>query len=407
MGFALMLAGVVAWMRYSKPIDRPNDAFRSRDALVTSTQKRTLLPVSSLAGMVLGSAAEADSVEVWSPKGLLVKKSIPKPSTSFDVRFGTTYSANIALVARLNGRILAMIPGNEIRQTTGIQLGSADSVAFSTRFVDPNLRPVSVKLSGSVRVGDVAVPIDTKGFLASSKSGDFLVPGLPKKGFVSFRILNTEFAQTYALFDIALRTDSIRTFPRVKVYPANMIYGRVVDHNRQPLARTKVVIRSNIRYFRMPITRTDLNGRFSFSRLPNGVYSVQAVGGDGGSECSFPVSDIHCANGETQALPDITFQTGNFITFVINDTSDNRTQPVLLEISGDDSGRRWFFTRMLSRSKPTKILVPQGIVRFQASQQSRNGIMPLSRNVNVAPSLLDVKPNTNQVVTINIVPRKR
>jgi hypothetical protein len=137
------------------------------------------------------------------------------------------------------------------------------------------------------------------------------------------------------------------------------------------------------------------------------VYSVQAVGGDGGSECSFPVSDIHCANGETQALPEITFQTGNFISFVIKYTSDNRTQPVMLEISGDDSGRRRFFTRLLSRSKPNKILVPQGIVRFQASQQSRNGIMPLSRNVNVAPSLLDVKPNTNQVVTINIVPRKR
>lgn len=401
-----MIAGVVAWMRFSQRQDRPNEAFRSRDALVMSSQRRRSQPLSSVSGTMVGSAADADSVEVWSSQGLLVRKTISTDSKSFVVRFGKTNSANIALVARMNGRLRAVVHGNDIDQVTDLQLGSTDSVTFSTRFVDPFMQPLSVQVYGRVRVGYVSVPIDTKSVLTSS-SGELVVAGLPKKGFVSFRILNPEFAQTFALFDIALRTDSIRTFPRVKVYPANNISGRVVDRYRHPLAKTKVVISSNIRYFRMPNISTDAQGRFSFSRLPNGVFSVQAVSDDQGTACSFPVSEINCSNGNAVALPDITFQAGNFVNFVINDTSDNRTQPIMLEISGDDSGRRWFFTRPLSRAKPTKILIPRGFVRFQASQQSRNGIMPLSRNLNVSPSLLEIKPLTDQDVTVNIVPRRR
>jgi hypothetical protein len=234
-----------------------------------------------------------------------------------------------------------------------------------------------------------------------------LVSGLPPNGFVSLGILNPEYAQTFALTEIALRIEKIRSFPRVKVYPSNTIKGRVVDQFGHPKANIKVNIDTNIRHFHMPDVRTDELGNFAFTRLPNGVYSVQAVGDSVSAVCSAPVSEITCAGGNTEVVPDITFQAGNYVTFSITDTSESRTQPVIMKISGNSKGRSWFITRFIQRAKPTKLLIPKGLVNFEASQESRNGIMPLSRNMTISPDSLVVMPDNNQVVIINIVPRRR
>jgi len=404
-GIAFLFAGVVAWMRLTGKHDHPSNAFRSRDALVMSSQKRRTQPVSSLAGILVGPAVSADSIELWTSDQRLLTKTVPEKSKSFNLRFGIIDSAKIALVARMNGQLLAMVPVSECDQFTDIKLGAADSVSFSTRFVDSNMNPLSVNVAGSVRVEQVTIPIDTRGFLSSATTGNLVVPRLPKNGFVSLEILNPEYAQTFALTDIALRTGKIRSFPRVKVFPSNRITGRVIDRFGHPKANVRVDIDTNIRHFHVPDVKSDESGNFSFSRLPNGVYSVQAVG-EQGAMCSAPVSEIQCGGGKSEVVPDITFQTGNNLTFRINDASESRTQPVILKISGESNGRTWFITRFVSRAKPTKLLLPQGLVKFEASQESRNGIMPLSRSVTVSPNSLVVTPKLNQAVIINIVPRR-
>ena len=406
-GIAFLVAGVVTWMRLTGKHDQPAKAFRSRDALVVSMPKRRTQPVSSLDGRLVGAAASADSIELWTADQRLLTKSVPDKAKSFALRFGKIESAKIALVARMNGRLLAVIPVIECDRFTDIELGATQSVTFSTRFVDSLLKPLSVNVSGSVRAEQVTIPIDTKVFLSSASTGDLVVPGLPANGFVSLEILNPEYAQTFALTEIALRAGKIRSFPRVKVFSANRIAGRVIDSFGHPKANSRVTIDTNIRYFRMPDARTDEFGNFSFTRLPNGVYSVQALGDVADAMCSVPVSEIQCASGKTEVVPDITFQAGNYVTFSITDTSESRTQPVILKIYGEINAKRWFLTRFISRTKPTKLLVPQGLVYFEASQESRNGIMPLSRNVTVSPNSLYVTPGMNQVVTINIVPRRR
>jgi len=406
-GIAFLFAGVVAWMRLTGKHNHPANAFRSRDALVMSTQKRRTQMVSSLTGILVGPAASADSIELWTADQRLLIKSVPAKSKVFTLRFGQIDSAEIALVARLNGQLLAVIPVSECDRFTNVQLGAAQSVAFSTRFVDSLMQPLSVRLSGTVKIEQVTIPINTVGGWSSATTGELVVSGLPPNGFVSLGIINPEYAQTFALTEIALRTGKIRSFPRVKVFPANRITGRVVDRFGHPKANIKVAIDTNIRHFHVPDVRTDSLGNFSFTRLPNGVYSVQAVGDGVGAVCSVPVSEIRCVGGNTEVVPDVTFQAGNYITFSITEVSENRTQPVILKISGDSNGRNWFITRFISRTKPAKILVPQGLVSFEASQESRNGIMPLSRNVIISPNRLVVTPKKKHVVRINMVPRGR
>ena len=406
-GIAFLFAGVVTWMRLTGKHDHSTNAFRSRDALVMSTQKRQTQSVSLLTGILVGPAASADSIELWTADQRLLTKSVPTESKEFTLRFGQIDSAKIALVARLNGQLVAVIPISECDSFTNIQLGASQSVAFSTRFVDSLMQPLSVHLSGTIKIEHVTIPINTMGGWSSATNGELVVPGLPPNGFVSLGILNPEYAQTFALTEIALRTGMIRSFPRVKVFPANRITGRVVDRFGHPKANVKVEIDTNIRHFHVPDVRTDSLGNFSFTRLPNGVFSVQAVGDGVGAACSVPVSEIRCAGGNTEVVPDVIFQAGNYVTFSITDMSENRTQPVILKISGDSKGRNWFITRFVSRTKPAKILVPQGLVSFEASQESRNGIMPLSRNVTISPNRLVITPKKLQVVRINMVPRNR
>ena len=63
-------------------------------------------------------------------------------------------------------------------------------------------------------------------------------------------------------------------------------------------------------------------------------------------------------------------------------------------------------TYLMLRDQPTKILLPKGVVHFSASQQPRNGIMPLVRNISVSPADMTVDPANDQIVTVRILPRR-
>jgi hypothetical protein len=406
-GIVLIFAGVVVWMRFANSDRSSVGVFRSRDALLVSNPKRNTMEVTSISGKLVGIAATADSVEVWSSNKVLLSRVKPSRLQSFTARFGKRNSANIAFVARARGRLLAIQPGRDIDDFSDIQLGAGKFVTFVTRFIDFRLEPVQVDLFGDVRVGDVTLPLGSDSDLEVSGSGHLNIQGLPTNGFISLGIRNREYAQTFALRDIALRSDATRLFPKVKVYPANQIRGKIVDTVGRPVLGTRVVIESNIRRFQMPETHTDKQGYYSFSRLPNGVFSIQALSSATGDMCTAPVSGIQCSGGDTVDLQQLTFAKGNYIEFEIDDKSNLNTQPVFLEISGMGEGRRWITTHIVFRDRPTRVLVPSGVAHFQASQQPRNGIMPSFRNVSISPETLDVRPTSSQKVVVHILQRRR
>jgi hypothetical protein len=156
----------------------------------------------------------------------------------------------------------------------------------------------------------------------------------------------------------------------------------------------------------MPKARTDAFGNYTFARLPNGVYSVKALSREVESVCSSPISQIECDRGIRISLADLTLNRGRIVKFVINDSSSNQTQPVFLKVSGEVDGRPWVMTYLMLRDQPTKILLPKGVVHFSASQQPRNGMMPLVRNINVSPADMTVDPANDQIVTVRILPRR-
>lgn len=406
-GVLLIFAGVVIWMRFANDYRSPEGAFRTRDALLVANPKRNTIEVTTISGRLVGIAAAADSVEVWSSNRRLLSTVKPSGSQSFTILISRINSARLVLVARSGGRLLAIKHGTDIDDFTDVQLGAGKFVTFATRFVDFRMQPVKVDLFGDVRVGDVTIPLDSKFDLEVSASGILNIQGLPTNGFISLGIRNREYAQTFALRDIALRSDATRIFPKVKVFPANQIRGKIVDIAGRPVNGTRVVIESNIRRFQMPETRTDKLGNYSFSRLPNGVYSVQALSSDKGDMCTAPVSGIQCSGGDNVDLQQLTFAKGNYVEFEIDDKSNLNTQPVFLEISGMGEGRRWISTHVVFRERPTRVLVPSGLAYFQASQQPRNGIMPSFRNVSISPETLDVRPSASQKVVVHILQRRR
>ncbi len=404
-GGLLIIAGVVSWMRFSNRERPDTGAFRSRDALVAANPYRKSVEVSSISGVLVGTAAHADTIEIWSSNKVLIGRAKPSQTQSFSSQFRRCNSANIAIVARAQGRLLTILPGRDISDFARIQLGTGKGVTFKTRFVRLNYQPVTVDLSGEVRVGGVTIPLVSRTDLQVTESGEVTVNGLPSNGFISLGILNKEYAQTFALTDIALRTDSIRIFPNVKVYPSNEISGKIVDNADRPVVGTRVVIDSNIRRFQMPEGRTNKLGRFTFYRIPNGVYSVQAISGANGDMCTTPASGINVSGGSSVDLPPLKYLQGNLVKFDIEDQSNSNKQPVFLEIAGMDKGRTWAKSHVIYREKTTSILVPSGLVKFRASQQPRNGILPSFRNVSIHPDSLIVKPLTSQRVVIKI--RKR
>ena len=406
-GILLIFAGVVIWMRFANDYRSPEGAFRTRDALLVANPKRNTVEVTTISGRLVGIAAAADSVEVWSSNRRLLSTVKLSGSQSFTIRIGPINSARLALVARAGGRLLAIKHGTDIDDFTDVQLGAGKSVTFATRFVDFRMQPVKVDLFGDVRVGDVTLPLDSKSDLEVSASGILNIQGLPTNGFISLGIQNREHAQTFALRDIALRSDAMRVFPKVKVYPANQIRGKIVDAAGRPAAGVRVVIESNIRRFQMPETRTDKLGNYSFSRLPNGLFSIQAFSIGRGDMCTAPASNIQCSSGDNVDLPQLTFAKGNNVEFEIDDKSNLNTQPVFLEISGMGAGRRWTMTHVLFRDRPTRVLIPCGTAHFQASQQPRNGILPSFRNVSITPETLDVRPSSSQKVVVHILQRRR
>lgn len=406
-GILLIFAGVVAWMRFANDDRSSAGAFRTRDALLVTNPKRNTIEVTTISGRLVGIAAAADSVEVWSSNKRLLSTVKPSGSQSFTTLIGKNKSARLALVARSGGRLLAIKQGTDIDDFSDVQLGSGNFVTFATRFVDFRMEPVKVDLFGDVRVGDVTLPLDSKSDLEVSASGNLNIQGLPTNGFISLGIQNREHAQTFALRDIALRSDAMRVFPKVKVYPANQIRGKIVDAAGRPVVGVRVVVESNIRRFQMPETRTDKLGNYSFSRLPNGVFSIQAFSSGRGDMCTAPASGIQCSGGDNVDLPQLTFAKGNYVEFEIDDKSKSNTQPVFLEISGMGEGRRWITTHVIFRDRPTRVLVPRGLAYFQASQQPRNGILPSFRNVSITPETLDVRPSSSQKVVVHILQRRR
>jgi hypothetical protein len=292
-----------------------------------------------------------------------------------------------------------------VNDFTDVRVGASASVTFSTRFVDPTFNPVRTSLSGTVRIGEVSIPIDTRSKIICSENGDFQVAGLPPNGFVSFDVLNPEYAQTFSLMNIALRSDKVRIFPKVKIYPSNEIRGRVINSGGNPISNATVVIDGNIRNFRVSRAQTNARGMYSFVRLPNGVYSVKALSSSVESMCSAPVSQIRCQEGSQVSLSDLTLSRGQVVKFVINDSSNNRTQPVILKVSGEVNGRQWVMTQLLLRGEPTKVLLPKGLVHFSASQQPRNGMMPFVRNISVLPAEMEVDATKEQTVIVRILPR--
>ena len=406
-GILLIFAGVVAWMRFANGDRSSGGPFRSRDALLVSNPKRNSIDVTSISGRLVGIATPADTVEVWSSKKQLLSTVKPSESQTFATLIDKKNSTNVALVARAGGRILAIKPGTEIDNFADIQLGIGKCVTFATRFVDFVMKPVKVDLVGEVRVGDVTIPLSSQSDLNVSATGNLNIQGLPTNGFISLGIRNREYAQTFALRDIALRSDPTRVFPKVKVYPANQIRGKVVDTSGRPVPDIRVVIESNIRRFQMPDTRTDKRGQYSFSRLPNGIFTIQAFSNGPGDLCSAPASGIQCSGGDCVEVKPLTFEKGNYVDFKIDDKSNANTQPVFLEISGMVNGRRWMTTHVIFRDRPTRVLVPRGLANFQASQQPRNGILPSFRNVSITPEALDVHPSSSQKVVVHILQRRR
>ena len=401
----LLVAGVVVWMRFTtKPPRVQNN--RNLDALVAIKPKRTSQLVSVIAGNLVGSAASADSIEVGSARGGRLAGQTVEAGKPFSLQIPKTSSEDIAVVARSNGRLVAAIPGAEVNDFADVRLGESVSVTFLTRFVDLSLRPMRTRLSGTFTIGDVTTPIDTKNDIRSSENGELQVTGLPQRGFVTFEILNPEYANSFSLTNIALRSDKVRTFPRVRVYPSNELRGRVVDTRGKPVANADVIIVGNVRNFRMPKAQTDAFGDYTFARLPNGVYSVKALSREVESVCSAPISQIECDRGSRISLADLTLNRGRIIKFVINDSSSNQTQPVFLKVSGEVDGRQWVMTYLLSRDQPTNILLPKGVVHFAASQQPRNGMTPVVRDIKVSPADMTVDPANDQVVTVHILPRR-
>lgn len=406
-GILLIFAGVVAWMRFTNGDRSSAESLRSRDALLVTNPKRNKIEVTVISGRLVGFATRADSIEVWSSNKQLLAKVKPSESRTFKTLIAKINSANIALVAREGGRILAIQPGTDIENFADIQLGIGKCVTFATRFVDFVVKPVKVDLDGEVRVGDVTIPLSTQSDLNVSTTGNLNIQGLPTNGFISLGIRNREYAQTFALRDIALRSGPTRVFPNVKVYPANQIRGKVVDTSGRPVPDVRVVIESNIRRFQMPDTRTDKLGNYSFSRLPNGIFTIQAFSNSPGDLCSAPASGIQCSGGNCVEVKPLTFEQGNYVDFEIDDKSKANTQPVFLEISGMVDGRRWITTHVIFRDRPTRVLVPRGLAYFQASQQPRNGILPSFRNVSITPESLDVHPSSSQRVVVHIMQRRR
>ncbi|MFM7188148.1 MAG: carboxypeptidase-like regulatory domain-containing protein [Armatimonadota bacterium] len=394
-------------MRFPVGSRSVNGAFRSRDALLVSNPKRNTIEVGAMFGKLVGIAANSDSVEVWSTNKRLLTKVKPSRLNSFTGQFPKRNASQLVLVARSGGRLLAVHRGSEIDNFSDIELGKGAFVTFTTRFVNLNQEPVQVDLFGDVRVDGVTIPLRSKSDLDVSASGILTIHGLPPNGFISLGIHDQEYAQTFALQDIALRSQETRVFPKVRVYPASHIRGKVVDVAGRQVPDTRVVIQSNIRRFHVPDIRTDLKGNFLFSRLPNGVYSVQALSRGRGDMCSTPVSGINCTSGDDVDVHHLTIAKGSYVTFVVDDKKKANTQPVFLEISGTTAGKRWVITQLIFRDRPTRLLVPSGKVYFQASQQPRNGILPSFRNVSVTPSTLVVHPLSPQQVVIQIVQRRR
>lgn len=404
-GALLLVAGVIVWMRFTTKTPRVQDN-RNLDALVAIKPKRTSRPVSFISGTLVGSAASADSIEVCTGSGGRLARQNVQAGKPFSIRIPKSSSDDIAVVARSDGRLLAAISGAEVNDFTDVCVGESASVTFATRFVDVTLRPIRTRLSGTFTIGDVTTSIDTKSDISSSEYGVLQVTGLPQRGFVTFEILNPEYAKTFALTNIALRSDKVRIFPKVKVYPSNELRGRVINTKGKPVANADVIIGGNVRNFRMPTARTDALGDYTFARLPNGVYAVKALSRDDESVCSAPISQIECDRGSRTSLADLTLNRGRIVKFVINDSSRNQTQPVFLKVSGEADGRPWVMTYLMLRDQPTKILLPKGVVHFSASQQPRNGIMPLVRNINVSPADMTVDPANDQIVTVRILPRR-
>ncbi|MFN7829617.1 MAG: hypothetical protein ACK5NX_00285, partial [Armatimonadota bacterium] len=170
-GIVLIFAGVVVWMRFANSDRSSVGVFRSRDALLVSNPKRNTMEVTSISGKLVGIAATADSVEVWSSNKVLLSRVKPSRLQSFTARFGKRNSANIAFVARARGRLLAIKPGRDIDDFSDIQLGAGKFVTFVTRFIDFRLEPVQVDLFGDVRVGDVTLPLGSGSDLEVSGSG--------------------------------------------------------------------------------------------------------------------------------------------------------------------------------------------------------------------------------------------
>jgi hypothetical protein len=404
-GVVLLFVGVITWMRFTKK--EPNVRYnRNLDALVATKPKRRSQSVSYISGSVVGNAVSADSIEVWSGRGLRLVKQKLRVTKPFFIKIPKASSEDIAVVARSNGRLVTVVPGSDVNDFTDVRVGSSASVTFSTRFVDATLQPIRTSLSGTVSIGDVSIPIDTQRNIICSERGDLQVFGLPQSGFVSFEIHNPEHAQTFSLTNIALRSDKLRTFPNVKVFPSNEIRGRVINTEGNPVSNAAVVINGNVHQFRMSQARTDAQGMYTFSRLPNGVYSVNALSGDIATVCSAPISQIRCEQGSQISLSDLTLRRGKVVKFVIFDSNNNRTQPVFLKVSGEVDGKRWVITHLLLRDEPTKVLLPKGLVHFSASQQPRNGMMPFVRNIDVSPTEMEVDPSNNQTVTVRILPRR-
>ena len=401
----MLFAGVVAWMRFTKNDPQIKDN-RNLDALIATKPKRRSQKVSIIAGSVVGSAVSADSFEIWSGRGLCLGKLSIQAAKPFSIRIPKTSSDDIALVARLNGRLVAVVPGSDVNNFTDVRVGASASVTFLTRFVDATLHPIRVSLSGNVRIGNVAIPIDTHSNIICTESGDFQIAGLPPSGFVSFDVLNPEYAQTFSLTNIALRSDKFRTFPKVKIFPSNEIRGRVINSGGNPVASAAVVIEGNVRNFRVSRSQTNAQGMYSFARLPNGVYSVKALSRVVESMCSAPVSQIRCEDGRQISLSDLTLSRGKVVKFYINDSSSNRTQSVILKVSGEVHGRRWVMMQLLLRGQPTNVLLPKGLVHFSASQQPRNGMMPFVRNIDVSPTEMEVDATNQQTVIVRILPRR-
>lgn len=402
-----MVAGVVFWMRLASASNRPTGAFLQRDALVDVRHQSRSLLVSSISGKLTDVDALADTIEVWSADRVLLQSLRPSRSRTFAGRFKPTQSSDIAVVVKSRGKLLEAIPGPLIEDFSNVSLGRSKQVTFSTRFVNRLLDPQHVRLGGEFRVGAVTVPLDSERDLEVSPMGELGISGLPANGFVSLQILNRDYARTVALTDIALRDNPVRTFPNVKVHLANEIRGRVVNAKGLPVVNVKVTLSSNIRRLNVKPTKSDGEGKFSFTRLPNGIYSIQAVSYSDGDMCAHPESGIVCLDGTRVNLSPMQYNKGNFINFQVDSQSENRTQPVVLEVIGIHAGRSWVMTRMLPCNQTSRILIPSGMVKFKATQQPVNGILPSFRNLAISPSELLVKPLTSQTVNVKVLPRHR